>query len=115
VEQNSSWDRNWKEREDALEGLFGVSHPPGSPAGYVISLKLFLPEDWPDLMIPGACVKVFPPAEERDPRPPPVYGDLDGWLYLTVVLSQPLDGAGRWHGVGLAREDDRGFQDFFAG
>ena len=113
MQRNPVWERTWKEREETLEALFGVSQPPGSPTGYVISLDLSWPKEWPDLVIPAACVQVFRPDEARAAGPSPTYDWSDGWLYLTLGISQPIEGGGPAD-VGLARADSKNLSGYGA-
>ena len=97
----SWWDRTFLERQRATDEAFGRSQPQGSPAGYVVSLKLSWPAEAPNLVIPGACIQVFPP------NPPAMEATAPqaDWLYLTSGLSQPLKRGEPWRGVGTVRTD----------
>lgn len=70
------WDETWGERQAEVERVYGASHPPGSPEGYVTAF------DWDDVSIPGGCCLVSPPRElsvawHRD------------WIYASLGLTQP--------------------------
>ncbi len=95
------WERTFQERQQATEAAFGPSHPQGSPPGHVVSLGLAWPPGRPDLILPGACVQVFPP----DAADPATTSAQSGWLYLTSGLSQPLSPGQAWRGVGPVRPD----------
>jgi Suppressor of fused protein (SUFU) len=93
------WEQTFQEREAELNNLFGRSHPPGSPVGYVISLNLGIRLDNLKGSLPGAAVQVFPPA----PNPTNPNTILrEQWLYLTLGLSQPKAADATWEGTGLA-------------
>lgn len=70
------WEETWGERQAEVERVYGASHPPGSPEGYVIAF------DWDDVSIPGGCCLVFPPRELSEPW----HRD---WIYASLGLTQP--------------------------
>jgi hypothetical protein len=67
------WEATWRERESLFSKVFGETFPPGK----VISFS------WDDLnlMIPGGCALVFPPALPRRPE----------WLTISHGLTQPSE------------------------
>jgi hypothetical protein len=81
------WQRVWKEREDELQRYFGVSHPPGSPRGYVASFTTCGGEL--RVLIPGACALVCPPANDG------VLVPHRHWIFVGHGLSQPNDSEDR--------------------
>ena len=71
------WEQTWGERQEEVERVYGPSHPPGSPEGYVTAFA------WDDVSIPGGCCLVFPPREAAEPW----HRD---WVYAGLGLTQPL-------------------------
>lgn len=74
------WEASFAERQAAIESVYGRSHPPGSPQGYVTSFT------WEGVLIPGGCCLTCPPTTDDMP-PADAHAD---WAYATLGLTQPL-------------------------
>jgi hypothetical protein len=85
----SDWyGETWNERCELMDGVFGVSHPPGREAGQVLSFNLDNADDFPEAKIKRAVCNLLPPR-----RPPEVEERYrrDHWAFLTIGLSQPIE------------------------
>lgn len=83
---NDWYNESWNERCDVLDGVLGISQPPGRDAGQVLSFNLDNAEDFPDAKIKRAVCNILPPR-----RPPEVEERFqrNHWAFLTIGLSQP--------------------------
>lgn len=67
---NDEWTRHWNERGASVRAILGDTVEPGSVHSF----------SWKDYILPGACAMTFKSS----------LGGDDGWLSMTLGLTQPL-------------------------